>query len=111
LVNWPAFIKHSNDAELIYVSDQTEWDNDTDLHYFEYDVSDYLLDSSGEIYSLTTRVDKYVKPQPRGQSSTLHDILGLIKAHAAQKGSCCAAKLYAPTISEAFKIVESLNET
>jgi hypothetical protein len=40
----------------------------------------------------------------------LLEILGLIKAHAAQKGSCCAAKLYAPTIREAFKIVESLDE-
>jgi hypothetical protein len=40
----------------------------------------------------------------------LQEILGLIKAHAAQKGSCCVAKLYAPTIVDAFKMVESLDE-
>ena len=110
-MNWPGIIKYSDDAELIYVSDQTEWDNDADLHYFEYDESDYLIDLSGNIFSLTMRENKYVKPEPCGESMPLQDILGLIKAHAALKGTCCVAKLYAPTIAEAFKIVESLNET
>ena len=110
-MNWPSIIKHSDDAELIYVSDQAEWDNDADLLYFEYDESDYLIDSSGEIYSLAKRQNKYLEPKSRGKTMTLQDILGLIKAHAAQKGSCCVAKLYAPTIIEAFKIVKSLNET
>ena len=111
MVNWPGIIKHSDDAELIYVSDKAEWDNDADLHYFEYDDSDCLIDSSGDIYSLTKRHNMYVEPESSGKTMALQDILGLIKAHAAQKGSCCVAKLYAPTINEAFKIVESLNKT
>lgn len=110
-MNWPAIIKHSDDAELIYVSGQSEWAADAELHDFEYDESDYLLDSSGNIFSLTTRDHHYVKPEPRGESMELHEILGLIKAHAAQQGSCCVSKLYAPTIVEALEIVRSLNET
>jgi hypothetical protein len=109
-VNWPAVIKHSGDAELIYVSDETEWNYDADLHSVEYDETDYLIDSSGKLFTLTNRKNKHVYPEPSGNSITLHEFLGLIKAHAAQQGSCCVAKLYAPTISEAFKIVESLNE-
>ena len=108
MIHWPCIIKHSDDAELVYVSDQTVWDNDTDLHDFAYDESDLLIDSSGMIFGLTGREQGYVKPDPRGNSMALQDILGLIKAHAAQKGSCCVAKLYAPTIEEAFKIVASL---
>jgi hypothetical protein len=111
VVNWPCIIKHSDDAELVYIGDQSEWDNDADLHYFEYDESDCLIDSSGDIYALTKPGNKYVKPEASGDSMSLVEILGLVKAHAAQKGSCCVAKLYAPTISDAFKIVESLNET
>ena len=111
MVNWPGIIKHSDDAELTYVNDQKEWDSDVDLHHFEYDDSDYLIDSSGKTFSLTTRKNKHVIPVPRGESITLEDILGLIKAHAAQKGSCCVAKLYAPTINEAFNIVKSLRDT
>jgi len=111
LINWPGIIKHSDDAELIYVSDQSEWDNDTDLHNFEYDESDYLIDVTGHIFGLTTGENNCVKPQFRDESMVLEDILGLVKAHASQKGSCCVAKLFAPTIVDAFKIVESLNET
>ena len=110
-MNWPAIIKHSDDAELVYVSDQSEWDKDADLHGFAYDESDYLIDSSGDIYTLTKRSNKNVKPEANGDSISLIEFLGLVKAHAAQKGSCCVAKLYAPTIGDAFKIVESLNET
>jgi hypothetical protein len=110
-VNWPAIIKHTDDAELIYVRDETEWNNDADLHSFEYDESDCLIDSSGNLFTLTSRKGKYVIPEPCNNFLTLHELLGLVKAHAAQKGSCCVAKLYAPTIGEAFKIVESLNET
>ena len=111
LINWPVIIKHSDDAELTYISDQTEWHNDADLHFFEFDESDYLIDSSGNMFNLTKRENKYVTPEPNGKSMPLDEILGLIKAHAAQQGSCCVAKLYAPTINEAFKIVESLDET
>lgn len=111
MVTWPAIIKHSDDPELIYVSDQTEWENDVDLHYFEYDESDYLLDSTGKIYTLKKTKGFYASPEPNGDSKSLQEILGLVKAHAAQQGSCCVAKLYAPSIVEALKIVKSLNET
>ncbi|MFZ0470752.1 MAG: DUF4144 family protein [Thiogranum sp.] len=109
-MNWPAIIKHSDDAELVYVSDQTAWNCDAELHRFDYDESDYLIDASGNIFTLSSRDNEYVKPEPNGNAMALPEILGLIKAHAAQKGSCCVAKLYAPTIREAFKIVESLDE-
>lgn len=111
MINWPGIIKHSDDAELVYVRDQDEWDNTADLHLFDYDGSDYLVDSSGKSYSLTTRINAQVEPQPRSETLGLQDILGLVKAHAALKGSCCVAKLYAPSINEAFKIVESMIET
>ena len=111
LLNWPGIIKHSGDAELTYVSGQTEWDNDAYLHYFEFDESDCLIDSTGNLFNLTKREDNYVKPEPSGKSMPLDELLALIKAHAAQKGSCCVAKIYAPTIDEAFRIVESLEES
>jgi len=110
-VDWPCILKHSDDAELVFVSDQAEWDNHADLYCFEYDESDCLIDSSGTIHTLTNHINQYVKPEASGNSMSLGEVLGLVKAHAAQKGSCCVAKLYAPTISDAFKIVASLNET
>jgi hypothetical protein len=110
MVQWPAIIKHSDDAELTYISDQAAWDSDADLHDFNYDDSDCLVDSGGKVYGLTNRQNNQINPEPRGESISLYDFLGLVKAHAAQKGSCCVAKLYAPTFVEAFKIIESLEE-
>ena len=111
MVQWPAVIKNDDDDELIYIHSQQQWDNDTELHDFDYDDSDKLIDSSGKMYTLTIKVKHWVQPRDSGAKITLHDLLGLVKAHAAQKGSCCVAKLYAPTFSDAFKIIESLEET
>ena len=108
MIIWPAVIKHSDDAELIYISDQAQWDDDADLHSFEYDETDNLIDSSGSVFDITNREDGVVKAKANGDVVELKVILGLVKAHAAQSGSCCVAKLYAPTIREAYKIVESL---
>lgn len=111
MLNWPAIIKHADDAELIYVRDQAEWENDADLHAPQYAEADCLIDSAGAIFALTTRKNGCVKPEPRGDTMLLQDFLGLVKAHAAQQGSCCVAKLYAPTMADAFRLVESLHET
>jgi len=111
MINWPAIIKHSDDPELTFISSQTEWDKDTDLHNVKYDEADYLVDASGKIYTLTTTQSLSLQPQETGGSKTLKEILGLAKAHAAQQGSCCVAKLSAPSIKDAFKIIASLSET
>ena len=59
------------------------------------------------MFSLTT-VSKNTHITLTGDIKSLEEILGLVKAHAAQAGSCCVAKLYAPTIPDAYKIVQSL---
>ena len=108
VVTWPAIIKHTDDSELIFVSDQTVWNDVADLHSLDYEEAGYLIDSCGNIFTLTSKGNKHVNPEPNGDSMGLYEILGLVKAHAAQQGACCVAKLYAPTIIDAFKIVESL---
>lgn len=110
LVNWPGIIKYADDDELIYIADQAQWDGDAELHSSVYDETDCLIDSSGHIYRLTRRINDCVSPDFTGDSMALLDILGLIKGHVAQSGSCCVAKLYAPTINDAFIILASFDE-
>lgn len=109
-VNWPVIVKQAGDAELIYIRDQQAWDNDSDLHVYDYDESDYLIDSSGHTFSLTHKIDSRVNPTSSGSKKTPVEILGLVKAHASQAGSCCVAKLYASSVNDAFEIVRSVNE-
>ncbi len=96
-INWPCVIKHANDPELTYL------DKEQDLADFEPDESDILIDTSGKVY-IPEKNDWVAGTSP--ETMNLTEVLGLVKAHAAQSGSCCVDKLYAPTISEAFKIVK-----
>ena len=109
VVTWPAVISISGDAELIYVADQHDWEDAAELHLLAYDEADYLLDACGSAYRLTTKEDNRVMPEPTGETRTLTEVLGLVKAHAAQSGSCCVSKLYAPTIQAAIEMVWSLD--
>jgi len=107
---WPAIIKYPNDAELLYIHNQAEWDSDAGLHSFNYDEMDCLIDSAGQIFNLTNRLNDIVQPELTTDTKQLEEVLGLVKGHASQMGSCCVSKLYAPSINEAFKIVKSLSE-
>ena len=109
-LTWPAIIKYPDDAELLYIHNQAEWDSDSGLHSFNYDESDCLIDSVGKIFHLTKRFNNIVQPELTTDIKQLEEILGLVKGHASQMGSCCVSKLYAPSIIEAFKIVKSLND-
>ena len=100
-INWPCVIKHANDPELTYL------DKQQDLAHVEPDESDILIDTSGKVY--IPEKTQWVAGISPG-TMNLTEVLGLVKAHAAQSGSCCVAKLYAPTISEAFKIVKDTSE-
>ena len=107
---WPAIIKYPDDTELLYIHNQAEWNSDTGLHSFNYDEMDYLIDSAGKIFNLTKRLNNIVQPELTTNTKELEEVLGLVKEHASQMGSCCVSKLYAPSISEAFKIVKSLSD-
>lgn len=108
MVNWPAFIKYDNDDELLYITGQAAWDADNTLSHFDYTAEDRLVDCSGRVFSLSDRQADKVVLQQTEQCLSLEQVLGLIKAHASERGSCCVAKLFAPSIEEAFKMLESL---
>jgi hypothetical protein len=100
-VNWPCIIKHANDPELTYL------DNEQELACLEPDESDILIDATGSVY--TPEKTEWVAGTT-SETMDLTQVLGLVKAHAAQSGSCCVAKLYAPTISDAFTIVKETSD-
>ena len=67
---WPAIIKYAGQAELAYVKNQVEWDADEHLHGFRYEKADVLIDSNGEIYTLSNAVNSSVMPESTGKSQS-----------------------------------------
>ena len=108
-MKWPCVIKHADDDELVYLEDLSTWEDDEELQDFEYDQTDFLIDATGAVYGFESDGSSVVLVS-RDRSMALNDVLGLVKAHAATKGSCCVAKLYAPTILDAFIIVKSMDD-
>ena len=103
--DWPAIIKHQDDAELTYIHNQAEWEAISQSGEMGFDKTDLLIDSSGN--SFTVSGNDLLANQ---EKTDLESILGMVKGHAAQAGSCCVAKLYAPSIKDAFAIVKSMSD-
>lgn len=104
--DWPAIIKHHDDTELTYIHNLAEWEMISQSGETDFDETDLLIDSSGNTFSVSG-TDLFDNNETQG----LENILGLVKAHAAQAGSCCVAKLYAPSIKDAFSIVKSMSDS
>lgn len=104
MIQWPAIIKLDGDAELFHIRDDGQWQKEKFSHATEYLDGDRLIDSKGNIYDLSKNNGD---PADTGNRMTLGDLLGLIKAHLAEQGSCCVAKLGANSYKEAIELLVS----
>lgn len=101
-VCWPAVIKYDRDAELAFVADQSEWENDVELHRFAHRDGDLLIDSEGKLFSLSVHADRMTL-ELKPERVSLDDMIALIRAHAVQDGACCVSKFSAGSIAEAVQ--------
>ena len=104
-ITFPAVIRHENDPDLTYLENLKSL---AGLSIDEIDSTDMLIDVDGNTYSIEQ--DEPEKAYTRTGNIDLKIFLGLVKAHAANRGSCCVAKLYAPDFIEAMKLVASLED-
>ena len=105
---WPAILVHEGEPELEYLPDSASWQRVAALNGAGIVNSACLIDSTGRVFMSGAGADGRRVLLPRGDRKSLVEVLGLVKAHAAQAGSCCVAKLYAPSIGDALAIVASL---
>jgi hypothetical protein len=110
VVSWPAIIKYQGESELTFVSSESEWECDADLHFFSYEEGDVLIDSLGSIYALDERIENCIKPRATGRCFDRGDILEIIKEHFSCIGECCVSKFAINTILEGIAIVGSVEE-
>ncbi|HSH73942.1 MAG TPA: DUF4144 family protein [Methylophilaceae bacterium] len=108
MIHWPAIIHFSGDAELVFILNQSQWLEDQDLHSQHYHTADRLIDSDGNLYALTSRIDGKIVPVADGAQIALIALIDLIRAHASQDGQCCVSKFSADSIREAIAMMEQL---
>ena len=103
-ITWPAIIHYTGQDEVEFVADQANWDHDPTWHRFQYRETDQLIDADGRIYQLR-HANGMALPVPTGRYSSLHEVVDLVRTHAARAGTCCISKYFAPTIKEAILAV------
>ena len=108
MIDWPVILKHANDPELDYFENLGALEKGVSQYKSGIDEDDYLVDAGGRVYAVVLPETGEVQLKDLGKQKTLEQVLGLVKAHAAQEKSCCVAKVWAPTIREALAIVHSV---
>lgn len=105
MINWPAVINYKGEDELTYVSSQSEWDGDADLHYFAYEAEDRLIDSYGQVFSLSDHNGSSVNPKHTNESLELQALIELAQKHAVSLGECCSAKMFFSSVSDVINAI------
>lgn len=108
MISWPAVFKYADDPELDYYEDLEALEKEMLQTHLTNLAGGYLLDSNGEVYTVSAIHNGKPELLGTGRSKTLEQVLGLVKAHAAHADHCCVAKLWAPTIPEALQIIHSI---
>jgi len=109
MASWPAIIKFSGDDELTYIADLQQWKSDTDLHFFGYQQDDMLIDSCGMIHHLNQHNVDLIMPQPTGALIDLGLATTIVQAHYSSIRSCCAAKIFAPSVAQLIELIGEEN--
>lgn len=110
MITWPAILVHADDPELDYFASRALLEKHLKQRLIETGSNDYLVDSKGFVFSLSRENTGEVLLRKTGEKQSLDQVLGLVRAHASRAGYCCVAKLWAPTIVEAYAIVDALAE-
>lgn len=94
MIAWPVVIRFYHDDELLFVSDENEWEQDPARLVHSYGENDTVIDCEGRVYALSSDgSDKFAHIRDTGEKMLLDEFADVIKRHVSALGECCAAKL------------------
>ena len=110
MINWPVVIKFDGDDELTYVDSEEEWMRDAESHLYNHKGDDYLIDSSGHIFSLEHMQNGIINAESTCAQILLQDFVRLVRIHASSSHRCCIEKIYFRDIAEGISLVASMSD-
>jgi hypothetical protein len=106
-IYWPAIIQYDNDPELEYLENEAAWNKLADSFETGFEDNDRLIDNKGQVFFCNKLANQLIDTPMPDEMMALETVLGLVKAHLADSGSCCVAKAYAPTIQDAIGMIKN----
>lgn len=110
MINWPVVIKLDGDDELAYVGSEEEWMRDAESHMYNHKGDDYLIDSSGHIFSLEHMQNGIINAESTSKQILLQDFVRLVRIHASNSHRCCIEKINFRNIAEGISLVASMSD-
>ena len=112
MISWPAILHYPGQDELDYIASANAWENEQQLHTLSFQTAGRLIDSHGRVFNLPDMEYQAggsgLAPSPSQETATLEQVIELVRAHAAQSASCCIAKISAPSIATAIRLVDKI---
>ena len=108
MINWPCILKFDGDAELMFLSSETQLANELDA--LIWDSSDRLIDSRGQCY-LVSFSDGSYRFDVEGNVLSLDAVTQLIREHEFSKAEMCLTKIQFPSIEKAIMSLATEKQT
>lgn len=97
MIAWPALLEYAGHAELDYVANEHQWNQQ--MRHLRTHRNDRLIDAEGRLYR-PVRHDDHIELQALGSCLSLDEAILLVQRHEAATGHCCVAKFSASSIRE-----------
>jgi Cu/Ag efflux pump CusA len=109
MIHWPAAIKYDGDDELSFIGSEQEWTRDAGSLLYNHKGDDYLIDSSGHIFSIDHVHDEVITTADTGRRILLQDFIRLVRIHASNSHRCCIEKINFRNIAEGISLLANMN--
>jgi hypothetical protein len=110
MIAWPAVIKYEGDDELTYIDCENDWMRDARSYLYNHNGDNCLIDSNGEIFTLSTSGSGNIDLTTSGNRVSLDDFTRLVRTHASTVNRCCIEKISFRNIADGVKLIDSMNE-
>ena len=91
---------------MTYVSSLDEWLSDADLYAFDYDDEDFLVDSAGFAFQLSSAELNSTESLETIGSYPMDALNERVRRHLAALGNCCVSKLNLSSVSMAIQSIQ-----
>lgn len=107
VINWPAIVLLHQHDDLVYIADQSAWQDYLDHEAANLVAEDKLIDSTGQCWLMTKPIEQHTLTS--NTPISLEQLIAIVQRFAQLQGQCCSSKLNFSNFQQGFAIIEQLD--
>ena len=106
VIHWPVLIKYHADDSLVLIRTQAQWTSE-ELSA-DHQLIELTVDSNGRLLTLSN-TGPVIDPNNYAERQlSISRFASLIRAHVANEGHCCSAKMSVLNYAQGFNVIQML---